>query len=83
MFYRVIDKEICVRLSVPRFSGALFELTERNRACLWYWLPWLDRVREPSDSEAFVSLQLERFARGAEKVYDTYNAHLIYGLVRP
>ena len=64
MFYRIINKEISVSLSVPRFSRELFELTEKNRTRLRQWLPWLDRVRNPADTEAFINLQLERFARG-------------------
>jgi len=64
MFYRIINKKISVRLSVPNFSRELFALTQKNRAFLRYWLPWLDWVQAPSDTEAFIELQLERFARG-------------------
>lgn len=63
MFYRKIDKNLKVGLTIPQFCVKLFQLTDRNREYLKQWLPWLDTVRKPSDTMAFIELQLDRFSK--------------------
>ncbi|MCG8634647.1 MAG: GNAT family N-acetyltransferase, partial [Desulfobacterales bacterium] len=64
MFYRHLDDNIKTALSIPQFAAELFELTDKNRGYLKTWLPWLDAVKKPGDTEAFLSLQLKRFSAG-------------------
>ncbi len=64
MFYRKIDENLKVGLTVPQFTDALFRLTDQNREFLKQWLPWLDTVLKPSDTLAFIELQLDRFGKG-------------------
>lgn len=70
MYCRQIDSDIQVCLSTPQFAGELFELTDRNREFLKRWLPWLDSIRQVSDTQEFIELQLRRFSEG-EAVHQT------------
>jgi ribosomal-protein-serine acetyltransferase len=42
-------------------TDAMFAVTERNRAHLREWLPWVDRTRSSADTRAFISSSLEQF----------------------
>ncbi len=64
MFFREIDRDIKLSLSIPQYAEELFELTNKNRNFLKQWLPWLDNVKEPSDTREFIELQLLRFQQG-------------------
>jgi len=70
MYYRIIDAEIRVSLSVPHYGDELFELIDANRDHLQQWLPWVDSVRQPDDTRMFIVSQLQRFSRG-EAVHQT------------
>lgn len=70
MYYRDIDDELRVGLSVPYFAEELFVLTDTNREYLRQWLPWLDSIQEVNDTREFIRSQLERFSRG-EAVHQT------------
>ncbi|MGD0918925.1 MAG: GNAT family N-acetyltransferase [Thermodesulfobacteriota bacterium] len=64
MFFRRLNEEIKLSLSVPQYADELFELTDRNRDFLRQWLPWLDKVTKPADTKEFIETQLLRFQRG-------------------
>ena len=64
MFFREIDREIKLSLSIPQYAEELFELTDKNRKFLKQCLPWLDRVKKPSDTREFIELQLLKFQQG-------------------
>ena len=64
MFFREIDTDIKVSLSIPQYADELFSLTDKNRTFLKQWLPWLDKILKPSDTKDFIQLQLLRFRRG-------------------
>ncbi len=64
MFSRKINDTTEIKLSIPQFSQELFELIEQNRLFLRQWLPWLDTVKEPKDTESFLKAQLTRFSQG-------------------
>jgi ribosomal-protein-serine acetyltransferase len=51
----VVDRELELRLLAREHAPALFALTDRNRAYLREWLPWLDTVRIVSDTEGFIA----------------------------
>lgn len=46
-----------------RHADELFALTQRNRAYLRRWLPWLDNVKEVADTRQNIRSSLERAAR--------------------
>ena len=62
MFYRKLSEELEIRLTIPNFAGELYALTDRNRAYLRKWLPWLDHVKGILDTQAFIEKQLQNFA---------------------
>jgi ribosomal-protein-serine acetyltransferase len=64
MFKRIITNEISISLTVPKFSEAIYSLTDRNREFLREWLPWLDGIKSKSDTSKFIEHQLHRFAKG-------------------
>jgi ribosomal-protein-serine acetyltransferase len=64
MFSRNLTESLRISLSIPQFADELFELTDRNRLYLRRWLPWLDGTRTPEDTRQFLTLQIQRFARG-------------------
>lgn len=61
MFFREIDRDIKLSLSIPQYTEELFQLINKNRKFLKQWLPWLDNVKEASDTKEFIELQLLRF----------------------
>ncbi|MHB0774225.1 GNAT family N-acetyltransferase [Halomonas sp. WWR20] len=64
MFFRTIDAKSQVALTVPRHAQELFALTVQNREYLQVWLPWLDAVKDVSDTKRFIESNLESFAKG-------------------
>ncbi len=64
MFFRHINDDLKLSLSIPQYAEELFELTDRNRAFLKQWLPWLDAISEPAETRAFLENQLALFQQG-------------------
>lgn len=61
MFFREIDRDLKLSLSILQYAEELFELTHKNRDFLKQWLPWLDNVQAISDTKEFIESQLLRF----------------------
>lgn len=55
MFYRIINDDLKLALTIPAFAEELFELTDQNREYLREWLPWLDFTRHVSDTRSFIA----------------------------
>ena len=66
MFYRYVDIEMQLCLLTKEKSQALYNLTTRNRAYLRQWLPWLDGIQKPGDTDFFIRACLKRFATGEQ-----------------
>ncbi|QEN06756.1 N-acetyltransferase [Oceanispirochaeta crateris] len=66
MFFRYIDIEMQLCLLTKEKSLALYNLTARNRAYLRRWLPWLDGIQKPGDTDYFIGACLKRFATGEQ-----------------
>jgi ribosomal-protein-serine acetyltransferase len=64
MFFRQIDRDIQLSLSIPQYAEKLFQLTDKNRTFLKQWLPWLDNIQNPSDTKEFIESQLLKFQQG-------------------
>ena len=64
MFFREINPDLKLSLSIPQYGEELFQLTQKNRDFLKQWLPWLDDVKQASDTREFIELQLQRFQQG-------------------
>jgi ribosomal-protein-serine acetyltransferase len=59
----VVEPDLELRPLDERDVGALFALTDANRAALREWLPWLDGVRSPEDTRAFVATAQRRLGQ--------------------
>ena len=81
MFFRRINDDTGLSLSVPRYADELFALTDRNREFLRQWLPWLDRVQEPSDLREFIEGRLLLFQRGEALELTIFHRDTIAGAV--
>lgn len=64
MFFRTINNETQLSLTIPQYAEELFELTDQNREFLSQWLPWLHTIETPSDTKNFIELQLKKYQRG-------------------
>ena len=64
MFFREIDRDLKLSLSIPQYAEQIFALTNKNRDFLRQWLPWLDNIKKPTDTREFIELQLLRFQQG-------------------
>ncbi len=64
MFFREINEELKISLTIPQYADELFTLTDGNRSYLKQWLPWLDAIQDVSDTKKFIELQLLKFHQG-------------------
>jgi ribosomal-protein-serine acetyltransferase len=62
VFYHRLDQDVELRLLEERHAKELFALTDRNRAYLREWLPWLDNTISVADTRRFIQASLEQFA---------------------
>ena len=58
-----IDDKLELRLLEHRHSQMLFDLTVANREHLRPFLPWVPSIKEVSQTESFIKMGLEQFAR--------------------
>ena len=64
MFKRVIDNKIELELATPYIAKDIFEIIDKNRDNLQPYFTWLDSVKEPSNTKAYIQEQLEKMAKG-------------------
>lgn len=64
MFAADLGNETELRILEERHTEQLFTLTMANCDHLRQWLPWVDQLRSPDDTRAFIKAGLEQFARG-------------------
>ncbi len=68
MFSHLIARGVELRMPQPRHADELFALTDRNRARLRRWLPWVDGTKTAGDTRAFIRGSLRRHAESGEIV---------------
>ena len=73
MFTYEIDQELSLKLVESNDANRIFELTDRSRAYLRQWLPWVDFTKTPSDSLEYIEMSRKAYA---EKV--SLNAAILY-----
>ncbi|MEM8831909.1 MAG: GNAT family N-acetyltransferase [Cyanobacteria bacterium P01_G01_bin.19] len=81
MFFREIDRDIKLSLSIPQYAEELFELTDKNRDFLKQWLPWLDKTQKVADTREFLESQLPRFQKGQALHITIFYRERIAGVV--
>ena len=63
MFAMPVDEGLELRLLEHRHARLLFDLTVRNRQHLRPYLPWAAHLQAVSQTESFIRMGLEQFAR--------------------
>jgi len=58
----------------------LFALTDRNRAYLRQWLPWLDQTRAESDAVSFIESMIKAAADGTRFTFGVWRADTLGGV---
>ncbi|NIR49033.1 GNAT family N-acetyltransferase [candidate division KSB1 bacterium] len=61
MFTYELDNQTELRQLREQHTDELFALTDKNRAHLRRWLPWLDRIESKANTENFIKSSLEQF----------------------
>jgi ribosomal-protein-serine acetyltransferase len=68
VFKRKVAEGIELRQLQPEHAEALFQLTQKNRAYLRQWLPWVDRTESPEDPRRFVIAALAQYEENPANV---------------
>lgn len=63
MFAMRVDESLELRLLEHRHAKLLFDLTVANREHLRPFLPWVPKMQAVSQTESFIKMGLEQFAR--------------------
>lgn len=63
MFSMPVDDGLELRLLEHHHAQGLFDLTVKNREHLRAYLPWVPRMQAVSQTESFIKMGLEQFAR--------------------
>ncbi|WP_147535960.1 GNAT family N-acetyltransferase [Bacillus marasmi] len=61
MFIHKINDDLSLKLIELKDSERVFELTDKSRAHLRVWLPWLDITTKPEDTTGFIKGCLKGF----------------------
>jgi ribosomal-protein-serine acetyltransferase len=64
VFHRLLEDDIELRFLSEPDGPDLFGLTDRNRAHLRAWLPWVDATRTVNDTRAFIRTAVEQGLHG-------------------
>lgn len=62
MFIHHINDELSLKIVEIKDAEKIFHLTNRSRAYLKEWLPWLDTTKKLEDTIGFITLCLKGFA---------------------
>jgi ribosomal-protein-serine acetyltransferase len=62
VFSLYVDDEIELGLYEERHAQALFDLTDRSRAHIREWLPWVDGTTSVESSRNFIKISLKQYA---------------------
>jgi ribosomal-protein-serine acetyltransferase len=66
IFTYQIDEQLSLALPQPFMSQELFEITDKNRERLIPNLPWVNNVREASDTLSFINRALQNYSDGKD-----------------
>jgi len=81
MFFRHLDNDIQLSLSIPQYADELYKLVDKNRDFLKQWLPWVETATKPSDTKKFIETQLSRFQRGEALHVTIFHGDKISGVL--
>lgn len=81
MFSLEVDGALQLRQLEGHQAPLLFALTEKNRADLRRWLPWLDDNTTEEDSRSFIDSGLERYTNRESLELGIWHREALVGMV--
>ncbi|KAI1732575.1 acetyltransferase (GNAT) domain-containing protein [Ditylenchus destructor] len=78
---REISNELIMRTFADSDTHVLFSLTDRNRAYLRKWLPWLDMCTNEEDTLQFINTNREDRLQNKSLVFGIFYKEIIAGVV--
>jgi len=81
VFSHKLSENTELRLLEERHAQELTELTERNRAYLRAWLPWVDSSRTVEDRKKFIRDSLKQFAENKGFVAGIWHEGRLAGVI--
>lgn len=76
-----IDPTLILRLLQPEDAAALFALTDQNREYLKQWLPWLNGIRQKSDTRKFIETSLQKSTEKKEYHFGIWQGETLVGVI--
>ena len=76
-----VNESITLRILQNHHSEALFALTDRNRAHLREWLPWLDETTTIEHSREFIRSALKAFTESAVFAAGIWHRDVFCGVI--
>ncbi len=81
MFYRQLNDDVMVALSIPQHATELFSLLDENRSFLRCWIPWVDSIQSVDDVRKDINEQLIKFSQSAGLHETIFYRNEIVGVV--
>lgn len=81
MFSHRVDESVVLRLLQDRHAEELFAVTERNRAHLRRWLPWLDEITDVSQTRQYIANCLKAFTESGVFVCGIWENDVLCGAI--
>jgi ribosomal-protein-serine acetyltransferase len=81
MFHLSVDRSLELHLLEAHHAPLLFALTEKNRAHLRRWLPWLDSNTTQEDTRRFIDQARERYASRESLEMGIWHQGFLVGVV--
>jgi ribosomal-protein-serine acetyltransferase len=79
---KLTDGEVEVRSVTLSHGEAVFSLTDKNRAYLRNWLPWVDRTKTVEDTKnAFILDSIEKAKKGTGADFGIYYQGILVGVI--
>ena len=76
-----VNSSIVLRMLQNQHAEELFEVTDRNRAHLRRWLPWLDETTEVAHSREFIANALKAFTESGVFICGIWNDDVLCGAI--
>lgn len=64
MYFRKINNDLKVSLTISQYANEIFCLIDNNRYFFKQWLPWIDKTKTVKDTKEFIQTQLSLFQKG-------------------
>jgi len=81
MFSLKVNKDIKLALAMPFMANEIFTLAMANKEHIGEWMVWVEKTKEPLDTQKFIEHALEGLAKGEMLACTIYYQGKIAGLI--